>query len=495
MNVNTLIRRPIAAALLGAATVAVPAGALYLYGAAPHAAEIVESIPNAIAASQPSTTAAPSGMTASLPDFSSLVTRLGPSVVNISVSGTAKTAAQMPGMPGFGPNDPFSQFFGGPPMPRGEMPMRGEGSGFIVSTDGFILTNAHVVAGADKVIVKLLDRREFEAKVLGQDPGTDVAVLKIDAKDLPAVRIGRAEDLKVGEWVAAIGAPFGFDNTVTAGIVSAKGRSLPDDTYVPFIQTDVAVNPGNSGGPLFNLNGEVVGINSQIYSRSGGFQGISFAIPIDIAMNVSQQLQASGHVTRGRLGVGIQDMDQALSKSFGLDAPRGALVSSVERDGPADKAGLEAGDVITSFNGKPVETAGSLPALVAATAPGKSVPVEIWRGKSVRTIEVTVSQMPQAESVAQSVDGQQSGRLGLAVRPLSPDEAKAIDAESGLVVEQAQGAAQEAGIRPGDVVLSANGKSVGSVEDLRAVVAGSKDHIALLVQRGEGRLFVPVELG
>ena len=489
MNANQLIRRPIVAALLGAGAVALPAGALYLYGDAPQAAETAV-LPAATAAG-PSSAAA----TQSLPDFRSLVERNGPSVVNISVKGTVQTSAQMPGMPGFGPDDPFSQFFRGFPMPRGgEMPMRGEGSGFIVSPDGLILTNAHVVANADKVTVKLLDRREFEAKVLGQDPKTDVAVLKIDAKNLPAVRLGRAQDLQVGEWVAAIAAPFGFDNSVTAGIVSAKGRSLPDDTYVPFIQTDVAVNPGNSGGPLFNLKGEVVGINSQIYSRSGGYQGVSFAIPIDIAMNVAEQLQAKGHVTRGRLGVGIQDMDQALASTFGLEAPHGALVSSVEDDGPAEKAGIKEGDVITSFDGHPVETASELPALVASTAPGKSVPIEVWRDKRTEKLSVKVAELSDTQSVAQNAGGPEAGRLGLAVRPLSAEEKHEIDVDDGLVVEGAEGAAAEAGIQPGDVVLSANGKPVSSVEDLRKAVVNSKDHIALLVQRGEGRLFVPVDL-
>ena len=492
MNASELIRRPIAAALLGAGAVALPAGALYLYGDAPQAAETAV-LPSGTAAAPSSATAAQTGP-ATLPDFRSLVERNGASVVNISVKATVQTAAQMPGFPGFGPDDPFSQFFRGLPMPRGDMPMRGEGSGFIVSPDGLILTNAHVVADADKVTVKLLDRREFEAKVLGQDRKTDVAVLKIDAKNLPAVRLGRAENLQVGEWVAAIGAPFGFDNSVTAGIVSAKGRSLPDDTYVPFIQTDVAVNPGNSGGPLFNLNGEVVGINSQIYSRSGGYQGVSFAIPIDIAMNVSQQLQANGHVTRGRLGVGIQDMDQALASTFGLEAPHGALVSSVESDGPAEKAGVKAGDVITSFDGHAVDTASELPALVAATAPGKTVPVEVWRDKRPQKLSVKVAQLSESESVAQNAAGPDAGRLGLAVRPLSAEEKHQIDVDDGLVVEGVEGAAAEAGIRPGDVVLSANGKTVSSVEDLRHAVAGSKNHIALLVQRGEGRLFVPVDL-
>ena len=492
MNLSQLIRRPIAAALLGAGAVALPAGALYLYGDAPQAAETAALPSGTVAA--PSSAAAAQTAPATLPDFRSLVERNGPSVVNISVKGTVQTAVQMPGFPGFGPDDPFSQFFRGLPMPRGDMPTRGEGSGFIVSQDGLILTNAHVVADADKVTVKLLDRREFEAKVLGQDRKTDVAVLKIDATSLPAVRLGRAEDLQVGEWVAAIGAPFGFDNSVTAGIVSAKGRSLPDDTYVPFIQTDVAVNPGNSGGPLFNLNGEVVGINSQIYSRSGGYQGVSFAIPIDIAMNVSEQLQANGHVTRGRLGVGIQDMDQALASTFGLEAPHGALVSSVESDGPAEKAGVKPGDVITSFDGHAVEAASELPALVAATAPGKTVPIEVWRDKRPQKLSVKVSQLSESESVAQNAAGPEAGRLGLAVRPLSSDEKRQIDVDDGLVVEGVEGAAAEAGIRPGDVVLSANGKSVNSVEDLRRAVAGSKDHIALLVQRGEGRLFVPVDL-
>jgi serine protease Do len=496
MTAKELIRRPLAAALLGAAAVALPASALYFYNQAPHAAETVQlpSQASLAATSAPVGTAGQPAV-AALPDFRTLVAQNGASVVNISVKGTVRTSAQMP-FPDFGPDDPFSQFFRGFPMPRGDVPMRGQGSGFIVSADGLILTNAHVVANADQVTVKLLDRREFEAKVLGQDPKTDVAVLRIDAKNLPAVRFGRAEDLQVGEWVAAIGAPFGFDNSVTAGIVSAKGRSLPDDTYVPFIQTDVAVNPGNSGGPLFNLRGEVVGINSQIYSRSGGFQGVSFAIPIDIAMNVSQQLQTNGHVKRGRLGVGIQDLDQALASTFGLEAPRGALVSSVERDSPAEKAGVKEGDVITSFDGHPLDTAGALPALVAATSPGKTVPIEVWRDRKLRKLDVKVAQMPETESVAQGDAGdRESGRLGLAVRPLSAEERKQIDAEGGLVVEDVHGAAEEAGIRPGDVVLSANGKPVRSVEDLRAAVSGSREHIALLVQRGDGRLFVPVDLG
>jgi serine protease Do len=496
MSVNNLIRNPIATALLGAAAVAVPAGTLYLYGSTPHAAETVSAPASAVSGPAAAATTATTAVRAGLPDFRGLVEQYGPSVVNISVRANVRTAAQMPSMPGFGPDDPFSQFFRGIPTPQGEVPMHGEGSGFIVSPDGLILTNAHVVADAEKVTVKLLDRREFEAKVLGSDAKSDIAVLKIDATKLPAVRLGRPESLRVGEWVVAIGAPFGFDNSVTAGIVSAMGRSLPDDGYVPFIQTDVAVNPGNSGGPLFNLDGEVVGINSQIYSRSGGYQGVSFAIPIDMAMDVSRQLQASGHVTRGRLGVGIQDMDQALAESFGLEAPRGALVSSVEDDGPADRAGIKAGDVVVSFNGHPVDTAGALPALVGASTPGKTVPIEIWRGNSTRKLDVQLDEMKGAASVAANVgDDAQSGRLGLRVRPLSADEKREIDVDNGLVVEGVAGAAEEAGIRPGDLVLSANGKSVHSVDELKSVVTGAKDHVALLVQRGDSRLFVPVDLG
>ena len=374
-------------------------------------------------------------------------------------------------------------------------PMRGEGSGFIVSTDGIILTNAHVVDDAQKVTVKLTDRREFEARVIGSDAKSDVAVLKIDARDLPVVKLGDPQTLQVGEWVVAIGSPFGLENSVTAGIVSAKGRSLPDDTYVPFIQTDVAVNPGNSGGPLFNLRGEVVGINSQIYSRSGGYQGLSFAIPIDVALNVSKQLQTQGHVTRGKLGVGIQDVDQALAESFGLEVPRGALVASVEKGGPAEKAGLREGDVILQFDGQVIESAGQLPSAVAATDPGKAVALQIWREQATREVKVKLGQTTDDNAVAANFDGTNAGRLGVMVRPLSAEEKQQADLSDGLVVENVDGAAAEAGVRPGDIVLSANGSPVKSVEQLRSVVSGSKSHVALLVQRGDARVFVPVELG
>jgi len=494
MSVKTIVGRPLVAALAGAATVALPAGALYLYGTAPHAEEAVVA---SAQAQMPAASPARASMRQSLPDFSGLVREYGPAVVNVSVKGNVKTSANMPGMPGFDADDPLLQFFRGFQGRRHpSVPVRGEGSGFIVSPDGVILTNAHVVADAQKVTVRLTDRREFEAKVLGQDEASDVAVLKIDANRLPTVRLGDPGQMKVGEWVVAIGAPFGFENSVTAGIVSAIGRNLPDDSYVPFIQTDVAINPGNSGGPLFNLDGEVIGMNSQIYSQSGGYQGVSFAIPIDVAMNVSQQLRTAGHVTRGRLGVGIQDVNQALAESFGLDKPRGALVANVEKGGPAEKAGLKAGDVILAFNSQPVVTAGDLPAMVARATPGKTADVEVWRDGSKRSVRVELGELNEGSAVAANRGGDSdSGRLGLQVRPLSPDERREADLSNGLVVEDADGAAAEAGIRPGDVVLSANGAPTRSVADLRKVVAASKNHVALLVQRGQSRIFVPVELG
>ena len=489
MSLSTMVRKPLVAAILGAATVGMPAGALYFSGSRP-------SVAAAAADAATPQAPAPVPMTGSLPDFRALVQRNGPAVVNVSVRADVKTVAHPRMPPGLDEDSPFFRFFGMPMIPDGAMPLRGEGSGFIVSPDGVILTNAHVVDDATKVEVKLTDHREFEARVIGSDAKSDVAVLKIDAKNLPVVRFGDPDALEVGEWVVAIGSPFGFENSVTAGIVSAKGRNLPDDSYVPFIQTDVAVNPGNSGGPLFNLRGEVVGINSQIYSRSGGYQGVSFAIPIDMAMNVSQQLQASGHVTRGRIGVGIQDVDQGLAESFGLEAPSGALVASIDEDGPAKAAGVKAGDVILSFDGKPVESAGQLPALVAAAKPGSTVDVSIWRDHGRRQLRMKVGELGDTEAVAVNTGAAESGRLGLQVRPLSRSERSASGAEDGLVVEDVDGAAAEAGIRPGDIVLSANGRPVHEVSELRAAVADAHHkHVALLVQRGEARIFVPVELG
>jgi serine protease Do len=488
MTIKTIVRNPIAAAVLGATAVALPAGAMYFSGSARPAE----------AAGQPAAVArapATAPLATSLPDFRPLVQQYGPAVVNVSVRADLKAAAHPRLPPGFDEDNPLFRFFGMPMTPGDGVPMRGEGSGFIVSPDGVILTNAHVVDDASKVTVKLTDHREFEARVIGSDAKSDVAVLKIEARDLPVVRLGDPGSLEVGEWVVAIGSPFGFENSVTAGIVSAKGRNLPDDTYVPFIQTDVAVNPGNSGGPLFNLRGEVVGINSQIYSRSGGYQGVSFAIPIDVAMNVGRQLQASGHVTRGRIGVAIQDVDQALAESFGLEVPSGALVSSVEQDGPAEKAGVKEGDVILAFDGKPVDSAGVLPALVAATTPGRTVDLEVWRNHARRQVPLKVAAATDGDVVAGNAAAAAGGRLGMSVRPLSPAERSEAGVEDGLVVESVVGAAAEAGIRPGDIVLSANGQRVHAVGELRSAVSGARKHVALLVQRGEARIFVPIELG
>ena len=427
-----------------------------------------------------------------LPDMSAIVARNAPAVVNVSVAGKVRRTAEAPDFPSLEPGDPFYEFFrrfqGA--QPHGEQRVRGQGSGFIVREDGVILTNAHVVDGADEVTVRLADKREFKAKVIGADKATDVAVLKVEARGLPVVKTGASAKSRVGEWVLAIGSPFGFESSATAGIISALSRALPDENYVPFIQTDVAVNPGNSGGPLFNMAGEVIGINSQIYSRSGGYQGLSFAIPIEVAMKVEGQLMKTGQVQRGRLGVTIQSLDQSLADSFGLSSPTGALVSGVEPGGPAAKAGLEAGDVILAVNGQPVDTSNALPPLVADLAPGETAKLKVWRQGREREIKVQVGRQAQ---VATAKAGESTpavgGRLGLSVRPVEVGEGR------GLYVEQAQGAAAKAGIRRGDVILAVNGEAVASVEALRAQVGKADKRVALLVQRGEMRLFVPVDLG
>jgi serine protease Do len=439
--------------------------------------------------------------TIQLPDFTVLVEKNGSAVVNISTVQKVRTSAGVPGMP-FQPGDPFYEFFRrfqGPGQPgQGQpnaQPVMGVGSGFIVSGDGYILTNAHVVADATEVTVKLTDKREFKAKVVGADRRTDVALLKVEASGLPSVTIGNPSNIKVGQWVAAIGSPFGLENTVTAGIVSAKSRSLPDENYVPFIQTDVAINPGNSGGPLFNLNGEVVGINSQIYSRSGGYMGLSFAIPIDVAMNIKDQLQKTGKVSRGRIGVAIQPVSKDLAESFGLDKPKGALVANVEPGSPAEKAGLQSGDILLSVNGKDIEQSGDVPRIIGEMRPGDSAALKVWRKGAARDMRVSIGEAPQ-EKVASAQDAaqQEGGKLGLALRQLTPDERKETKTD-GLVVEGVTGPAAEAGIRQGDVLLAFNGEKVTSVDQLRQLVGKAKGKAAVLVQREDARLYIPIKIG
>jgi serine protease Do len=370
------------------------------------------------------------------------------------------------------------------------------GSGFIVSPDGIIITNAHVVAEATEITVKLTDRREFDAKVLGVDKRTDIAVLKIDARNLPAVKIGHASDLKVGEWVAAIGSPFGFENTITSGIVSAKARALPDENYVPFIQTDVAVNPGNSGGPLFNMDGEVVGVNSQIFSRTGGYMGLSFAIPIDVAMQVKDDLVQNGKVTRGRIGVQIQDVNQALANSFGLPRTQGALISGVEPGSPAEKAGLKSGDVVLGVNGKEINQLSELSGAIAATKPGNNARLQVWRDGKSRDVDVKVAElMEQKVAMNSGGDSQTSAKLGLTVRELAPDERAQLKIEGGLVVQNASGAAARAGIQQGDVILAFNDTPLKSVEQLKNLMKKTDKTIALLIQRDANRMYVPVQVG
>ena len=486
MTLRNLKRSVVAAAM----TTLVMAGVSLLHNRSVWSAEAA-TIP-VQASSTPSTAPA-----AALPDMSAIVARNGAAVVNISMSGKTKNNGVNPGFPGLDPDDPFYEFFRHfrIPQQRGEQRIRGQGSGFIIREDGLVLTNAHVIDGADEVVVKLIDKREFKAKVLGADKATDVAVLKIDGKNLPTVKIGSSANTRVGEWVLAIGSPFGFENSATAGIISAKSRSLPDDSYVPFIQTDVAVNPGNSGGPLFNMAGEVVGINSQIYSRTGGYQGLSFAIPIDVAMGVQEQIVKHGKVQRGRLGITIQEVNQSLADSFGLSKPGGALVSAVENGSPAAKAGLEPGDVILSLNGKEIASSNELPPLVAAIRPGDSVKLQVWRNKASREIDVKVgAQKEEKVASADSKESSAAGRLGLAVRSLTAEERRQIDGKGGLRVENVSGAAARSGIRPGDVLLAVNGELVNSPDQLRAIVSKAGKRVALLIQRDDARLFVPVDL-
>jgi len=458
---------------------------------------------NAVASPSPAASAPTAAPQISMPDFSTITARHAPAVVNISVTGTTKTAGAE-GPQGMDPNDPMYEFFrrfqgqGGPrgQQPQRETPVRGQGSGFIVSADGIILTNAHVVKDAKEVTVKLTDRREFRAKVLGSDTKTDVAVLKIDAKDLPTLSVGNTKDLKVGEWVLAIGSPFGFENTVTAGVVSAKGRTLPDDSYVPFIQTDVAVNPGNSGGPLINTRGEVVGINSQIYSRSGGYQGVSFAIPIEVAVNIKNQIVATGKASHGKLGIAVQEVNQAFADSFKLDKPEGALVSNIEKGGAGDQAGLKPGDVIRKVDGQPIVSSGDLPAVIGQTAPGTKVTLEVWRQGEKQMLTARLGESGEkATKVAKADDAATKGKLGLALRPLQPAEAREASVENGLLIEDTGGPSALAGVRAGDVLLAINGTPAKSIEQVREIAAKADKSVALLIQRGDSKIFVPVNVG
>nr|WP_245399673.1 DegQ family serine endoprotease [Atopomonas sediminilitoris] len=422
---------------------------------------------------------------ASLPDFTELVEETSPAVVNISTRQTkapGNPAAMVPGMPDLEGLPPiFREFFERsiPQMPRQQPRQRDReaqslGSGFIISADGYVLTNNHVIDGADEIIVRLSDRSELEAKLIGTDPRTDVALLKVQGSDLPYVKLGKSSALKVGEWVVAIGSPFGFDHSVTAGIVSAKGRSLPNENYVPFIQTDVAINPGNSGGPLFNLDGEVVGINSQIFTRSGGFMGLSFAIPMDVAMEVADQLKAQGKVSRGWLGVIIQEVNKDLAESFGLDKPAGALIAQVMPDGPAAKGGLKDGDIILSFNGKEIVMSGDLPHAVGRVKPGSKAQVQIVRQGKRQTLSVAVGSLPEEGEAVVAQGGtpeKRSNRLGVAVSDLTAEQKSSLDIKSGVVIgEVLDGPAAFIGLRPGDVITHLNNSSIDSVKTFADVV-------------------------
>jgi len=450
---------------------------------------------------------------ASLPDFTDLVDKVGPAVVNIRTTERSKAAAQSAAP---GPEDEemqefFRRFFGQPaprqqqPSPRNRKPAppqqdeqvpRGVGSGFIISGDGYVLTNAHVVEGADEVFVTLTDKREFKAKIIGSDRRTDVAVVKIDGTNLPRLTMGDSSKLRVGEWVIAIGSPFGLDNTVTAGIVSANARDTGD--YLPLIQTDVAVNPGNSGGPLINMRGEVVGINSQIYSRSGGYMGISFAVPIDEAIRVSEQLKTTGRVVRGRIGVQIGEVTKEVAESLGLPRTQGALVQRVEPGSPAEKAGIEAGDIIVQFNAGTIEKSGDLPRLVGNTKPGTKSSITVWRKGTKRDLSVTVAEM-EAELVARKEEKkpkpeQAVNALGLAVSDLTEAQKSELKLEGGVVVDVAEGVAGRAGLQAGDVIVRLNNTDIRDARQFNGLVSklDLKKNALLLVRRGESAQFVPL---
>ncbi|MDR0457492.1 MAG: Do family serine endopeptidase [Burkholderiaceae bacterium] len=507
MTPRKLVVALLAAGVLGGAGVVAVE-----HAGAPAQAQALQA-PVAVATQTPAPPSAPPA----LPNFRAITAQYGPTVVNIStVSGERKSAASDDDDGESGAQaqiDPrlrdFLRQFGFPPgmlmgpnghglMPRQAPLMRGLGSGFIISPDGLILTNAHVVHGADEVTVKLTDRREFKAKVLGQDDKTDIAVIKIDAHNLPTAPLGSSRDIAPGDWVLAIGAPFGFENSVTAGVVSAKGRSLPDEGMVPFIQTDAPVNPGNSGGPLFDASGQVVGINSQIYTRTGGYQGLSFAIPIELALHVKDQIAAHGKVEHAKLGVAVQEVNQAFADSFKLPKPEGALVSTVEKGGPADQAGLKPGDVITQVDGQPIITSGDLPVIIGMDKPGDTARLTLWRNGQPDNVSVKLGNAADKPTQVASSDSADKGSLGLMLRPLNPQEraqAKLEDGQNGLLVERASGPAAIAGIQPGDVIVAVDGQPVRDLDQVRSLIAKAGKSVALLIQREGERIFVPVNVG
>lgn len=445
-----------------------------------------------------------------LPDFTEIVEKQGAAVVNVSTTQIIHSRGLFPQMPNLDEDDPMFEFFkrfmphqpGGPGVPRErQFENKSLGSGFIISSDGYILTNAHVVESADEITVTLTDKRELRAKIIGSDKRTDVALIKIDATGLPKVALGDPAKVKVGEWVCAIGSPFGFENSVTAGIVSAKGRSLPQENFVPFIQTDVAINPGNSGGPLFNMKGEVIGINSQIYSRSGGYMGLSFAIPIDVAMEVQTQLRSGGRVSRGRIGVQIQEVTKELADSFGLAKPSGALVNSVEKGGPAEKAGIEPSDIILSFNGKPVALWSDLPRIVGATKPGSKVPMQIWHKGAVRDVTVAVAEIQDEKVTKNEHSGKapeaKSNRLGLVLSELNDKQRERLNLTSGLLVEDVRENSR-GDFKPGDVLLAIIVKGTNTelktVEQLNKLLTQTdkSNSMTFMVRREDQQIFVTV---
>ena len=445
-----------------------------------------------------------------LPDFTELYEKQGPAVVSIDVT---QRARRSPAAPEISEDDPFYEFFrrfgpiprGGGNGPRRDFDQQSTGSGFIVGTDGFIVTNAHVVDGADEVRVRLSDRREFIAKVVGADKRTDIALLRVDAKDLPKVTIGDPDKLKVGEWVVAIGKPFGLENTMTAGIVSAKGRDLPQENLVPFIQTDVAINPGNSGGPLFNLRGEVVGINSMIYSRTGGYMGLAFAIPIDVAMNTVNQLKEKGRVTRGRIGVTIQEVSKEAAEAFGLKGPAGALVNSVEKGGPAEKAGVEAGDIVLKADGRDVRNSNDLPRIITSVAPGKSIRLVVWRKGTQREVTVVVAELKEETAQARvrpspsPKEKARPNRMGLVLSDLTDEQKKDADVKSGVLVEDVASGVR-GNVQPGDIILEIVSKGVTTEVKTAAQMndyLGKLEKgaaVTLRMKRGDNQFYATVRL-